>query len=153
MGHVAVSNLAYAHPGGELLFAGVSFRISAGAHVGLVGANGVGKSTLLKILAGVLVPDEGEAGLGGRVGYMPQDVGIDGEPRSVRELLLSLAAASVRRAGESVLAHEGQLAAGDHEAGMQLGAANADWSALGGYEREGQWDVGCRRIVGAPFDA
>jgi ATPase subunit of ABC transporter with duplicated ATPase domains len=45
--HVSVSNLAYAHPGGNLLFEGVSFKIAPGAHVGVVGVNGVGKSTLL----------------------------------------------------------------------------------------------------------
>jgi ATPase subunit of ABC transporter with duplicated ATPase domains len=152
MGHVAVSNLAYAHPGGELLFSEVSFRLASGAHAGLVGANGVGKSTLLKILAGVLEPDEGEAGIGGRVGYMPQDVGVDAQAGTVRELLLALAPTAVRRAGESVLVFEAQLAAGDHDAGIKLGTAIADWSALGGYELEGQWDAACRRIVRASFD-
>ncbi|CAA9501643.1 MAG: hypothetical protein AVDCRST_MAG85-1799, partial [uncultured Solirubrobacteraceae bacterium] len=39
-GHVAVSGLAYAHPGGDLLFTDVSFTIRAGAKVGVVGANG-----------------------------------------------------------------------------------------------------------------
>ena len=65
MAHVGVSNLAYAHPGGDLLFSDVSFRVSPGQHVGLVGTNGVGKSTLLKILAGELTPDEGEYAVGG----------------------------------------------------------------------------------------
>ena len=60
MAHVVVSNLAYAHPGGDLLFSEVSFRVSPGQHVGLVGTNGVGKSTLLEILVGELPPDEGE---------------------------------------------------------------------------------------------
>ncbi len=152
MGHVAVSNLAYAHPGGDLLFSEVSFRLSAGSHVGLVGTNGVGKSTLLRILAAELDSDEGDVGIGGRIGYMPQDIGAHDDGRSVRELLLVLAPAAVRRAGESVLRHEAQLAAGDHAAGMKLGAAIADWSALGGYELEGQWDAACRRIVRASFD-
>jgi ATPase subunit of ABC transporter with duplicated ATPase domains len=43
MSHVVVSNLAYAHPGGDLLFSDVSFKVGTGDHVGLVGANGVGK--------------------------------------------------------------------------------------------------------------
>ena len=34
---------------------------------------------------------------------------------------------------------------------MKLGEAIADWSALGGYELEGQWDAACRRIVRASF--
>ena len=45
--HLAVSDLSYAHPGGDLLFSGVSFKLRSGEHAGLVGANGVGKSTLL----------------------------------------------------------------------------------------------------------
>ena len=148
---MAVSNLAYAHPGGDLLFSEVSFRISPGQHVGLVGTNGVGKSTLLKILVGELVPDEGEYAVGGLVGYMPQDVGVRDGERTVRGLLLSLTPRAVRQAGESMLALEAQLEAGDPSAGMKLGEAIADWSALGGYELEGQWDAACRRIIRASF--
>jgi ATPase subunit of ABC transporter with duplicated ATPase domains len=151
MGHVVVSRLAYAHPGGDVLFSDVSFRLSAGEHVGLVGSNGVGKSTLLKVLVGALSPDEGEVSVGGITGYMPQDVGGMDDTRSVRELLLSLSPLAVRLAGERVLRYEAQLAAGDPAAGMKLGTAIADWSAVGGYELEGQWDAACRRIVRASF--
>jgi ATPase subunit of ABC transporter with duplicated ATPase domains len=149
--HVVVNRLAYAHPGGELLFSDVSFRVSAGEHVGLVGSNGVGKSTLLRILAGALRPDEGEVSVGGIAGYMAQDVGATDESRTVRELLLSLAPLAVRRTGQQMLDYEAQLAAGDSTAGMRLGTAIADWSTLGGYELEGQWDAACRRIVRASF--
>ncbi len=45
----------------------VSFDIRAGEAVGLVGANGGGKSTLLKIIAGVLLPDEGHVDVDGGV--------------------------------------------------------------------------------------
>ncbi len=103
MGHVVVSRLAYAHPGGELLFSDVSFRISPGEHAGLVGANGVGKSTLFKLLSGALSPDDGELSVGGIAGYMSQDVGLADGAGSVRELLLSLAPRAVRLAGEQVL--------------------------------------------------
>jgi ATPase subunit of ABC transporter with duplicated ATPase domains len=150
--HVAVSNLAYAHPGGDLLFSEVSFRVSAAQHVGLVGTNGVGKTTLLRVIAGELAADEGEYALGGLLGYMPQDVGVKDGDRTVRALLLSLAPRAVRQAGETMLALEAQLEAGDTSAGMKLGEAIADWSALGGYELEGQWDAACRRIVQASFD-
>jgi ATPase subunit of ABC transporter with duplicated ATPase domains len=152
MSHVAVSGLAYAHPGGELLFSDVSFRVSPGAHVGVVGANGVGKSTLFRILAGVLEPDDGDAAVGGIAGYMAQDVGVAGETRTVRELLLALAPRAVRAAGERVLRHEAELESGDDSAGVKLGVAIADFSALGGYELEGEWDAACRRIVRAAFE-
>ena len=151
MAHVAVSRLAYAHPGGELLFSDVSFRVSPGQHVGLVGANGVGKSTLLRILTGELPADDGETAVGGITGYMAQDVGVAGDRRTVRGLLLALAPRAVRQAGERVADYEERLAGGDHDAGIALGSAIADWSALGGYELEGQWDASCRRIVRAPF--
>ena len=151
MAHVVASNLAYAHPGGDLLFSEVSFRISPGQHVGLVGTNGVGKSTLLRILAGELAPDDGEYAVGGLVGYMPQDVGVSDGEQTVRALVLSMAPHAVRQAGESMLALEAQLEAGDPSAGMKLGEAIADWSALGGYELEGQWDASCRRIIHASF--
>ncbi len=45
----------------------VSFTVEAGEAVGLVGGNGQGKSTLLKLLAGVLLPDEGEVTVHGGV--------------------------------------------------------------------------------------
>ncbi len=48
----------------------VSFDIKAGEAVGLVGANGEGKSTLLKLIAGVLLPDEGEVNVVGGVAPM-----------------------------------------------------------------------------------
>ncbi len=151
MAHISVSQLAYAHPGGDLLFSDVAFRIAPGHHVGLIGANGVGKSTLLKILAGELAADEGDAATGGRVAYMAQDIGVSGESRTVRQLLLALAPRALREAGGRVAVHEAELTAGDHAAGMELGTAIADWASLGGYELEGRWDAACRRIVRAPL--
>jgi ATPase subunit of ABC transporter with duplicated ATPase domains len=149
--HIAVSGLAYAHPGGELLFSDASFRLSPGRHAGLIGANGIGKTTLLRILAGELSASDGDGTTGGLVGYMPQDVGLRDGERTVRELLLSLAPLAVRRAGESMMELERSLAGGDDDAGMQLGAVIADYASLGGYELEGQWDACCRQIVGTPF--
>jgi ATPase subunit of ABC transporter with duplicated ATPase domains len=46
--------------GDRVLFKNVSFRLLAGDHVGLVGANGVGKSTLMNILTGQLLKDSGK---------------------------------------------------------------------------------------------
>jgi ATPase subunit of ABC transporter with duplicated ATPase domains len=149
--HVIVSNLAYAHAGGNLLFEGVTFKIAPGAHVGVVGVNGVGKSTLFGVIMGALSADEGDVSTGGRVAHMPQEVGVTGDPRTVRELLLGLTTGALRDAGERVNAAERALAEGDETAGMALGAAIGDWSELGGYELEAQWDTACRRIVRQGF--
>ena len=99
---IVVSDLAYAHPGGDLLFESVSFKLPPSRHAGLVGANGVGKSTLLRIIAGALDPVVGSTSVGDRALYMAQDVGI-GEG-TVRELLLSAAPSRIRDAGLALLA-------------------------------------------------
>src|SRR3954451_174226 len=151
MSHVTCSSLAYAHPGGDLLFTDVSFHVAPGDHVGLVGANGVGKSTLFRVITGELPADEGEARVGGRLAYMPQDVGVGDDARTVREMLTALAPHALRVTGERMLASERALAAGDDHAGIELGAAIGEWSGLGGYELEGQWDAACRRIVRSSF--
>jgi ABC transport system ATP-binding/permease protein len=58
----------------RVLFEGLSFTISDGDRVGVVGVNGTGKSTLLRILAGVDAPEEGQVrrGRGSRVGFLEQ---------------------------------------------------------------------------------
>jgi ATPase subunit of ABC transporter with duplicated ATPase domains len=148
---IAVSSLAYAHPGGDLLFDGVSFRLPPGCHAGLIGANGVGKTTLMRILAGELQAMEGNVANGGPAAYMPQHVGAgDG---TVRELLLSVAPDRVRETGLAMLRAERELEAGDDAAGVRLGEAIASWSGLGGYEIGGQWDSACRRCAGGGLGA
>ena len=152
MAHVIASDLAYAHPGGDLLFRNVSFRVSGGRKVGVVGANGIGKSTLFGVLSGALAPEEGDVSIGGRLAYMRQDVGVAGEARTVRELLTELAPGGLRSAGERMADAERRMAAGDDDAAMEFATAIGDWSELGGYELQGQWDAACRRIVRSGFD-
>jgi ATPase subunit of ABC transporter with duplicated ATPase domains len=51
----------------------VSLVVSAGDRVGIVGPNGIGKSTLLRVLAGLEQPDGGQIVRTGAVGYLPQE--------------------------------------------------------------------------------
>ena len=48
--------------GDRAIFQDVSFRLLKGEHIGLVGANGEGKSTFMNIITGKLMPDEGRVG-------------------------------------------------------------------------------------------
>ena len=62
--------------GARHILEGVDLSVDPGQRVGLVGPNGVGKSTLLKLLAGQLVPDKGTITLApatANVGYLPQE--------------------------------------------------------------------------------
>src|SRR5712691_11918564 len=62
--------------GPKILFEGVDCSIGTADRVGLVGANGTGKSSLMKILGGQLQPDSASLSWrkGTRVGYLPQDL-------------------------------------------------------------------------------
>ncbi|WP_299087932.1 ABC-F family ATP-binding cassette domain-containing protein [uncultured Microbacterium sp.] len=59
--------------GARVLMSDVSFRVSAGDKIGLVGRNGAGKTTLTKVLAGDLPPADGKVERSGELGYLPQD--------------------------------------------------------------------------------
>ncbi len=59
--------------GARILMSDVSFRVSPGDKVGLVGRNGAGKTTLTKVLAGDLLPADGRVERSGELGYLPQD--------------------------------------------------------------------------------
>ena len=64
---VAARNLRHVYPDGTVALADVSFRITHGESVAVIGANGAGKSTLLLHLNGYLAPTSGEI----RIGDLP----------------------------------------------------------------------------------
>jgi ATPase subunit of ABC transporter with duplicated ATPase domains len=59
--------------GSRILLNGVTVRIQSGDRIGLVGRNGAGKTTSLKVLAGEGEPHAGEVRRSGELGYLPQD--------------------------------------------------------------------------------
>ncbi len=76
--------------GDRTIFTDVSFRLLKGEHIGLVGANGEGKSTFMNIITGKLMPDEGkiEWAKHVRVGYLDQHTVLT-KGMSIREVLAS----------------------------------------------------------------
>ncbi len=73
---VACSDLSFEWPDGTTVLAGLSFATGWG-RTGLVGSNGTGKSTLLRLLAGRLRPTRGSVSVTGHLGYLPQDISLD----------------------------------------------------------------------------
>lgn len=69
--------------GGDFLLEQVNFRIKPNDRIGLIGRNGMGKTSLLKLLHGSLTPDEGTIAFQQdlRVAYLPQEVplGMEGK--------------------------------------------------------------------------
>ena len=76
--------------GDRAIFQDVSFRMLAGEHIGLIGANGEGKSTFMSIITGKLMPDEGkiEWAKNVRVGYLDQHTVLE-KGMTVRQVLTS----------------------------------------------------------------
>ena len=76
--------------GDRAIFQDVSFRLLKGEHIGLVGANGEGKSTFMNIITGKLTPDEGrvEWAKNARVGYLDQHTALQAGA-TVRDTLSS----------------------------------------------------------------
>ncbi|WP_248965115.1 ABC-F family ATP-binding cassette domain-containing protein [Sphaerisporangium perillae] len=73
---VTCSALSFQWPDGTTVFDGLSLSIPRG-RTGLVGGNGTGKSTLLRLLAGRLHPSHGSVTVGGDLAYLPQNITLD----------------------------------------------------------------------------
>lgn len=89
MSILTVTNLSHGF-GDRAIYTDVSFRLLKGEHVGLIGANGEGKSTFMNIITGKLMPDEGkiEWSKNVRVGYLDQHTTL--EPgQTIRDVLRS----------------------------------------------------------------
>jgi ATPase subunit of ABC transporter with duplicated ATPase domains len=150
VGSIAVSKLAWRLPGGDELFRDVGFRVGNGDRVALVGANGVGKSTLLKLITGDLCASEGTISVDGELGVMHQLVGTADHPATnVRELLVSIAPRRLRDAAQRMDAAEHRLA----DDPMAYADALAAWGDAGGYDLEVTWDECVTRAVGESFAA
>ena len=151
MSSIVVSELAYSPPGADQLFFDVSFGVSPGEHAAIVGPNGVGKSTILKILTGQYEADDGEFSIGGTFLQMTQDVGMSRPDDSLRDMLIEVAPTALREAGKKLFAAEKAMMSGEDD-GMKYAEAIGDWGDLGGYDLETQWAASAQRSVKTPVD-
>ena len=135
--------------GPSLVLSGVTLTVAPGSRIGVVGPNGVGKSTLLSALAGQLVPDSGTVSLSPRtatVGLLPQEP--DRRPGE------TLSAFLARRTG--VAEAQAQLDAATHALsegtdGPDYSAALERWLDLGGADLEVRAEQVCVDL-GLPLD-
>jgi ATPase subunit of ABC transporter with duplicated ATPase domains len=77
---VSVKELSFHYPGSKLeVLKNISFDVEAGERIAIIGANGIGKTTLVRCLAGDLKPSKGSVTWveNASVGYMPQDPTAD----------------------------------------------------------------------------
>ena len=153
MGFIELVEVGYAFPGGRTLFDKVSFKVPDGDRVALVGANGVGKTTLLQLIADANEPHQGVIRVIGRLARMPQLIHDARSPATLRDLLIAQAPVAMARAGEMLVGHERSMQASPTQAaGIAYADAVHRWGELGGYDLEVSWNAACMAAVGEPFD-
>jgi ATPase subunit of ABC transporter with duplicated ATPase domains len=151
--HLDVSNIDYFLSDGRQLLNAVSFRVGEGHKTALIGPNGTGKTTLLRIIAGDLAADEGTVTRSGALGIMRQFVGQVRDDTTVRDLLVSAAPPALARAAKAVDDAElAMMETDDEPTQMRYAQAIADWGDSGGYELETTWDEVTMAALGIPFD-
>ncbi|MBK5224155.1 MAG: ABC-F family ATP-binding cassette domain-containing protein [Acidimicrobiia bacterium] len=134
------------HHGGQTVLDGVSLSVERTSRIGIVGPNGVGKSTLLRILAGTESPDQGtvrRAPASTTVGMLPQEP--DARPGETLMAYLArrtgVAAAEARLEAASVALGTGGPGADDEYA-----AALEEFLALGGPDLEARAGAVCAEV-------
>ncbi len=123
------------------LFAGITVSIANDAKIGLIGPNGVGKTTLLLILAGLEAPTRGQVRLarGRRIGYLRQEAMEAFEDRSntvYAEMLTVFSGVQDQQAQLNQM--EALMTAGEHTGDLldQYGRLLESFEAAGGYDYE-----------------
>ena len=172
MGHVEVAHVHHVLPDGRVLLDDASFRVGEGTVAALVGPNGGGKTTLMRLIAGDVTPQSGTVTTSGGLGVMRQFIGqqsiggIRGDGAGsdhplghagvepvIRDLLVFVAEKRVREAAARLDAAEGaMLAGGDEAAQLRYAAALADWGDAGGYHAEVLWDACTVAALGLGYE-
>ncbi len=118
---ITLSNLSWSTPDGRPLFSNLDLSLGAD-RTGLVGRNGVGKTTLLKLISGDLQPQSGAVIFGGTLGVLRQSVQVQPE-ETVADLFGVTEALAVLRRAEAGEATAEELAAADWMLEARIAAA------------------------------
>ncbi|UQX90200.1 ATP-binding cassette domain-containing protein [Jatrophihabitans telluris] len=143
--------------GARILLNPVTLRVQAGDRIGLVGRNGAGKTTSLKVLAGETLPHGGSVSANGPIGYLPQDPRTGDLGQTAGDRVLSAR-------GLDALLHDLtkvgiQLAerSDDEALVRRYGVLEEQFSSLGGYAAEAEAARICahlglpERVLGQPL--
>ena len=133
---IAASNVTLAY-GKRVLFKDVNIKFTPGNCYGLIGANGAGKSTFLKILAGEVEPDKGEITIGARerIAVLKQDQFAYDE-----ETVFNTVIMGHERLYKVMAEREALYAKADfsEEDGVRSAELEADFAEMNGYEAESE---------------
>jgi len=133
---ITASNIALSY-GRRVIFKDVNIKFTPGNCYGLIGANGSGKSTFLKILAGQLEPDRGEItkGRGERIAVLSQDQFAFDEHTVFNTVIIGH-----KKLYKVMIEREALYAKADftEEDGIRAGELEARFGEMNGYEAEAE---------------
>ncbi|CAL5223735.1 g6295 [Coccomyxa viridis] len=136
---LTLESVGRTHDGHTQLFSNVSATLTRGERLAVVGPNGCGKTTLLRLIAGVDEPDSGAVRKRNTsIGYLPQSPELD-EGLSAFDAILHSGSILAR----CVLAYEQAIASGDQKA---MDAATEEMNRLGGWEFREQAEEMLKRV-------
>jgi len=134
MSLVSTHNLAKSYDPVDI-FAGLTLSIPHGARVALVGPNGIGKTTLLRVIAGIEPPSAGEVhrARGLTLGYLPQESVLESDSTLWEECLLPFASLQSQEAELARLEALMGVAPQDEDILERYGALQEKFEHAGGY--------------------
>jgi ATPase subunit of ABC transporter with duplicated ATPase domains len=136
---IAATNVTLAY-GKRVLFKDVSIKFTPGNCYGLIGANGAGKSTFLKILAGEVEPDKGEISVGQRerIAVLRQDHFAFDEETVLNTVIMGHQKLYALLAEREALYGKGEFT---EEDGVRSAELEAEFAEMNGYEAEAEASV------------
>ncbi len=149
-----VRGVTFSYENKKPVLEGVSLFLREGELLGVVGPNGGGKTTLIKLILGILKPSEGEILLKGKTGYVPQQIEVDPSfPATVEELINAVGGRSSHEVLAELHLHDlwhrrfTSLSGGQKKIALIGMALSSEPSVLLLDEPTGELDVHFRRHV------
>jgi ATPase subunit of ABC transporter with duplicated ATPase domains len=154
VGYIDVQSIQHQLSDGRVLIEDANFRVGDGAKAALVGANGAGKTTMLRLISGDLKPQTGAVARAGGLGVMRQFIGSVRDSTTVQDFLVQLSAPEITQAWEALQGAELTMMESDDSASqMRYAHALTAWGDAGGYDAEVLWDTVTVAALGSPFDS
>ncbi|RYN12825.1 ABC transporter, ATP-binding protein [Bifidobacterium animalis subsp. animalis] len=144
------SNISYILPSGRSLLNSISFAALPGECMGVIGANGVGKSTLLKIMARRIKSTSGSVNTFGDISYMEQRR-TSPETLTIGDYLFSAAPVNISRLYKRIKSMEAKLDSMDTVQMQAYSQLLADYADLGGYQMEADMSKSTQDVLGSSY--
>lgn len=143
-------DVCYTLPSGRVLLNSISFSALPGECMGVVGANGVGKSTLLKIMARQIRCTSGSVHVAGGISYMAQRAAAM-DNFTVGDYLFSAVPSNIRELYKKIKSAEAVIDHADLSYLQTYSQLLADYSDMGGYEVESEMSKTTQDVLGVSY--